>query len=89
MLDICQLEDDLPLEEALKNCRRWRREMRTGALNMAPPAEAPAAPPPVSPGRVVKPASAASGRESAPPVETPADAPAEASAGRPPLRRRS
>ena len=83
MLDICQLEDDLPLEEALEKLQALEEKMRTGALNMAPPAEAPAAPPPVSPGRVAAPAPAASRRESAPLVETPADAPAEAPAAPP------
>lgn len=76
ILDICQLEDDLPLEEALEKLQALEEKMRTGALNITPPAETPAAPPSVSPGRAGAPASAASGRESAPPAETPADAPA-------------
>ncbi len=76
MLDICQLEDDLPLEEALEKLQALEEKMRTGGLNITPPAETPAAPPPVSPDRVAAPAPAASGRESAPPVETPTEAPA-------------
>ncbi|MDE0019901.1 MAG: DNA polymerase III subunit gamma/tau [Candidatus Poribacteria bacterium] len=76
MLDICQLEDDLPLEEALEKLQALEEKMRTGGLNITPPAETPAAPPPVSPGRVAAPAPAASGRESAPPADAPAEAPA-------------
>ncbi len=46
MLDICQLEDDLPLEEALEKLQALEEKMRTGGLNITPPAETPAAPPP-------------------------------------------
>ena len=83
MLDICQLEDDLPLEEALKKLHALEEKMQTGALNIAPPVETPAAtaatkpatqpaPKPtaasaVSTGRVSEPAPVSPEQENAPP----------------------
>lgn len=85
MLDICQLEDDLPLEDALKKLQALEEKMHTGGLNIAP-VETPAAPPHVSSGRVGAPASvpSASSVRSVPSVPSPSSAPSEQESAPPP-----
>ncbi len=82
MLDICQLEDDLPLEEALKKLQALEEKMHTGGLNIAP-VETPAAPPPVSSGRVGASASVPTA-SSVPSVSPPSSAPSKQESAPPP-----